>query len=252
MAVNFRRQNESGTSPERRLSPTARALGASSRARWAVIVDVGAFDAVIRLGGWGGNELLGWSSSELRSAPYWEWLHPDDRDFLDEAIDRLLTSGGRGRFRPVELRFLARGRRYWWTRWHLSMQRAVVRAEGVDLVGDDASEAPPVGTWRWDIDSDAVVWSPELLDMFDFGVGPPASYEAFLASVHPEDRGDVDRLVRQSLTTGASYITEFRAAHRDHGRERWFHAAGRVEPAAGDGYGRLLLGIVKDLNPHPA
>ena len=252
VAENSRRRTGSGASAGRRVAATAATLGVSARARWAVIVAVGELDGVIRLGGWGGRELLGWSASELRSAPYWEWLHPDDRDLVAEAAELLLRSGGWGRFWPVELRFLARDRRYWWTRWHLTAtaERPVVCAEGVALVGDAGSQGPPVGTWGWNIDADTVVWSPELLDMFGFRVGPPASYQAFLASVDVEDRADVDRLVQACVVSGEPYITEFRAAHRDRGRERWFHAAGRVEPTT-DSRHRHLLGVVKDLNPRP-
>jgi hypothetical protein len=130
----------------------------------------------------------------------------------------------------------------------VSPDPAVVTAVGVDHVGRDRDVGPAVGTWRWSIGADVVVWSPELFDMFALTVGPPASYAGFLAAVDEEDRTAVDRAVRWSLLSGDPYVTDFRAAHRCRGRERWFHAAGRVEPGP-DGHPDRLLGIVKDLNP---
>ena len=167
-----------------------------------------------------GRDLLGWSSAALCCAPFSEWVHPDDRDQLMGATERLLDSGDRGRFWPIELRLLGRDRQYWWTRWHLwaaTSDPPTVCAAGVEHVGRDGLRGPPVGTWRWSIDDDQVVWSPELLDMFNLAVGPPSSYADFLSSVHDEDRGDVDRAVRWSLLSGDPYVTDFRAAHRRRG-----------------------------------
>ena len=218
-------------------------------ARWAVIAGVGDVDGVFRLADWSGD-LLGWTPSELRHAPYGEWVHPDDRDVLVEHAERVVTSTVGGRYWPVEVRLLGRDRHYWWTRWCLwsPLDPPMVTAVGVDYVGGDGELGPPVGTWRWNIGTDTVVWSAELLDMFALAVGPPASYQTFLATVNVEDRAEVDRAVRWSVLSGDPYVADFRAAHRERGRERWFHAAGRVEAATGQQPERLL-GIVKDLNP---
>ena len=215
--------------------------------RRVTVVGVGDVDGVF-VTGVRHQDLLGWSSAYLRCAPYGEWVHPDDREMLVESADRVGALTGRW-FWPVEIRILARDRRYWWTRWHLwvSTGRCVVCASGVDYVGRDDVVGPPVGTWRWDIDADQVVWSTELLDMFGLGVGPPMSYQRFLDSVHDEDRDDVDQAVRWSLCSGDPFVADFRGVD-DGERDRWFHAAGRVEPDAGGSRGQLC-GIVKYLNP---
>jgi hypothetical protein len=185
----------------------------------------------------------------MRCAPYGEWVHPDDRDAL---VDLAAAAYDRdpGRFCPVELRILARDRRYWWTRWYLSVagEHPSVSASGVDLLGRHDGSGPAIGTWRWDADADVVVWSPELFDMFDLAVGPPVSYDEFLAVVHTDDRDDVDRWAKWSLVTGEPYVADFRAYGGGDGRDRWFHAVGRFEPA-GDRSNRQLCGIVKYLNP---
>ena len=150
---------------------------------------------------------------------------------------------------PIEVRILARDRRYWWTQWHLWLSTGgmLVCASGVDYVGLDGVVGPPVGTWRWDIDTDTVVWSTELLDMFELGVGPPTSYQRFLDSVHVDDREDVERAVQWSVCSGEPFVADFRGVD-DGDRDRWFHAAGRIESNASGSSGQLC-GIVKYLNP---
>jgi PAS fold len=218
-----------------------------ARCRRLTIVGVGDADGVFVMGV-GREDLLGWSSDELRCAPYGEWVHPDDREALIEEAQRVVMVAD-GTFWPVEVRILARDRRYWWTRWHLWMSavRCAVCASGVDYVDPDGVVGALVGTWRWHLDTDHVVCSPELLDMFAFGVGTPASYEQILDAVHHEDRAELERAVRWSLRSGEPFVADFRGVENGE-RERWFHAAGRFEPHAGGRVGQLC-GVVKFLNP---
>ena len=225
---------------------TGQVVRGSGLRRRLTVVGVGDLDGVFVAGG-RDDDLLGWSCGELRCAPYVEWVHPDDRDSLVEAADFVAAMRER-RFLPIEIRIVARDRRYWWTQWHvwLSTVRSVVCASGVDYVGPDVVFGPPVGTWRWDIDTDTVVWSTELLDMFKLGLGPPTSYQRFLDSVHLEDRDDVEQAVQWSVCSGDPFVADFRGVD-DGEREHWFHAAGRFEPTAGRSGGQLW-GIVKYLN----
>ena len=215
--------------------------------RRLTIVGVGDADGVFVMGV-GRDDLLGWSSDDLRCAPYGEWVHPDDREALVAAAQRVLMVAD-GRFWPLEVRILARDRRYWWTRWHLwsSAVRCAVCASGVDYVDPDGVVGALVGTWRWQLDADQVVCSPELLDMFALDVGTPATYAGVLDAVHDEDRAELEQAVRWSLRSGQPFVADFRGVENGD-RDRWFHAAGRFEADAG-GSGGELCGIVKFLNP---
>ncbi len=62
------------------------------------------------------------------------------------------------------------------------------------------------GSWELDVPSGALRWSDEIYRIFEldprqFG----ASYEAFLAAIHPDDRKLVDDTFRRSLTTRSPY-----------------------------------------------
>ena len=173
----------------------------SPRLHWqrrATVVDE--VHATFELPG-GAGDLLGWTTAELQCAPYLEFVHPDDRELLAEAGDDLRASRVRTAFVPLEMRVLARDRRYWWTRWTVALTEdgTGVRASGVDYLAPQPTKGPPVGTWYWDADADTVSWSTELLDMFGFKVGPPVAYGDFLAAVLEDDRDGIDRAIRQTL-----------------------------------------------------
>ncbi len=218
-----------------------------TRGRRLTIVGVGGVNGVFATGV-GRDDLLGWSSDELRCAPFGEWVHPDDREGLVAAAHRVLMVAD-GRFWPLEVRILARDRRYWWTRWHLwlSPVRCAVCASGVDYLDPDGVVGALVGTWRWQLDADHVVCSRELLDMLALDVGTPATYERFLDAVHDEDRPELEQAVRWSVRSGEPFVADFRGVENGD-RDRWFHAAGHFEADA-RGSGGQLCGIVKFLNP---
>ena len=63
-----------------------------------------------------------------------------------------------------------------------------------------AQEIARLGSWEWDVRSDAVRWSRELYTIF--GRSPEhfgATYQAFLECVHPEDRDLVRARVEQAV-----------------------------------------------------
>jgi PAS domain S-box-containing protein len=50
-----------------------------------------------------------------------------------------------------------------------------------------------IGSWRLDMQKNELLWSDETHRMFGIPKGTPLTYEAFLATVHPEDREYVDQ-----------------------------------------------------------
>ncbi|RYZ41961.1 MAG: response regulator [Myxococcaceae bacterium] len=72
------------------------------------------------------------------------------------------------------------------------------------------------GVWDWDVRAQTMYWSPRLLEMLglkpeDFAGTP----DAFLARVHPEDRGEVASALAQHLEQGTPYDVSFRLRHAD-------------------------------------
>lgn len=113
-----------------------------------------------------------------------------------------------------------------------------------------AQEVAGVGTWEWDPDADAFLWSPEQYGLLaaPAPAGAAPAMETFLACVHADDRDRVRETARQALATG-EYEVEFRLLRpaRDGSWEtRWLIGRGRRMPAPAGRLG-LILGIHMDI-----
>jgi two-component system, cell cycle sensor histidine kinase and response regulator CckA len=88
-----------------------------------------------------------------------------------------------------------------------------------------SQEIARVGSWELDPVQNRLAWSDQVYRMF--GLPPSefgASYEAFLACVHPEDRAAVDDAYGRSLREGRDrYEIEHRIVRRDTGEVRIVH-----------------------------
>ncbi|RKH45745.1 response regulator [Corallococcus sicarius] len=102
------------------------------------------------------------------------------------------------------------------------------------------------GVWDWDVRRQTMYWSPRLLEML--GLQPedfPGTSDAFLARVHPEDRGEVASALSQHLEQGTPYDVSFRLRHAG-GGYRSCVSRGR---ALRDAQGRpvRMAGIIGDV-----
>jgi hypothetical protein len=109
----------------------------------------------------------------------------------------------------------------------------------------EAQALTHIGSWEWDIATNTVVWSDELyrisgLEPDGFG----ASYEAYLETVHPDDRGFVDAAVRRARETGG-FDHEFRMVRSD-GAERLIRGRGKVVADEG-GRPLRMIGTGQDI-----
>lgn len=105
-----------------------------------------------------------------------------------------------------------------------------------------------VGSWELDVSADRLVWSDEVYRMF--GLCPQefdATYEAFLATVHPDEREGVNTAYSSSLREGRdTYEIIHRIARRDTGKIRIVHE--KCEHIK-DATGKIVrsIGMVEDI-----
>jgi PAS domain S-box-containing protein len=94
-----------------------------------------------------------------------------------------------------------------------------------------ALEAARMGTWDWNILTGSLTWSDSLKRLFGHDPAKKEyfqpTYEAFAASLHPEDREFVFQSVNRALTERAPYDIEFRIVLPD-GNIRWAGSKGEV------------------------
>jgi len=109
-----------------------------------------------------------------------------------------------------------------------------------------AQKIARLGQWELDLTTNSLHWSDEIFHIFDidpdkFG----ASYEAFLDTIHPEDRGTVNKAYTDSLKNKTPYEISHRLLLKD-GTVKFVNEICRTEY---DEKGTPLLstGIVQDI-----
>jgi PAS domain S-box-containing protein len=91
-----------------------------------------------------------------------------------------------------------------------------------------ALNAARMGTWNWDIETNAITWSKNLEDLFGLEKGTfKGTYAAFLNCIYPEDRNFISRSVMQAIRENKEYDIEFRVVLPDNSI-RWIASKGIV------------------------
>ena len=108
------------------------------------------------------------------------------------------------------------------------------------------AEHAGVGYWYWDIDGDRLHWSAVCNRLHGIPEGRQLTYTDYLAAVHPDDRDEVDRVVRAALASGglSDYEVECRTVWPD-GTVRWIHGKGSA--SFEDGRAVRMAGIALDI-----
>jgi PAS domain S-box-containing protein len=109
----------------------------------------------------------------------------------------------------------------------------------------EAQRLTHIGSWERDVATGRLTWSDELYRIY--GLEPqeiPASFEAFMEHVHPDDAARVRAINEAAVRTGEPFEYQARILRPD-GEVRHYHARGTV---LRDGSGRpgRLVGVVQD------
>ena len=108
-----------------------------------------------------------------------------------------------------------------------------------------AVDAGQMGTWDWDAQAERLSWSPEVEIMHGLTPGTfDGTLDAYLATVHPEDRPIVLGRIAPTLEHGL-YSIEYRVISSE-GHVRWVEARGRLTRDA-DGQAVEMHGVCLDV-----
>lgn len=92
----------------------------------------------------------------------------------------------------------------------------------------EAQRIAHLGNWEWDISSGELRWSDEIYRIFGLAAQEfSATYEAFLNSVHPDDRESVKATLNKALAERAPYSIDHRVVLPD-GTVRTVHEEAEV------------------------
>lgn len=109
----------------------------------------------------------------------------------------------------------------------LQRQRMLSQLQRSQAQLAEAQHTARLGSWEWDVQRNELTWSPELFRVY--GLAPDdfsATYEAFLARVHPDDRQFVQDVVREAYEQKRPFDYYHRIIRPD-GSERTLHGRGR-------------------------
>jgi PAS domain S-box-containing protein len=96
-----------------------------------------------------------------------------------------------------------------------------------------ALDAASMGTWDWDLISNAVQWSENLAGIHGLPAGAfDGTFASYEREIHPDDRGRVFDSIQRALAEGVPHEVEYRIVGPD-GTVRWCEGKGRVEHAGG-------------------
>lgn len=109
-----------------------------------------------------------------------------------------------------------------------------------------ALKAGRMGTWSWDVQTNAVTWSPDLEAIHGLTPGTFAgTFEAFKADIHPDDRDGVVRAIEQALASTHEHHLDYRIVWPD-GTLHWLEAQGQLLADAAGAPVRMV-GICRDI-----
>ncbi|MBN1253657.1 MAG: PAS domain-containing protein [Deltaproteobacteria bacterium] len=206
-------------------------------------------DETIRYMSSSAERITGYTNQQFIDNPAlrWEIIIPEDRNIWDRHYEQERRDP---RFYEIQFRIRRKDGEIRWIEhacqpvtgprgefWGLRVSNRDITArkeveEALRRSEQSLTEAQRIahlGNWDWDIVTDELRWSNEVYRIFglqprEFG----ATYEAFLASVHPDDRDAVTKAVEESLADPhTSYSIEHRVIRPD-GSERMVHERGEV------------------------
>ncbi len=108
-----------------------------------------------------------------------------------------------------------------------------------------ALQAANAGTWEWDLATNANLWSEETWRLY--GLEPDsvtACYEAWAATIHPDDRAQTVSALQETASQGAELSLAWRVLTAE--GERWLMSRGKPIVGA-DGSVATYIGIVLDV-----
>lgn len=108
-----------------------------------------------------------------------------------------------------------------------------------------AADLAEIGLWHWDLTEERVYSTARCNDIFELSAYERLSPRAFLDIVHPDDRADLDEVLRDSRQNGARFETEFRVVYSD-GAVEWVAAAGKTFMGK-DERPLRMLGVVRKI-----
>lgn len=175
-------------------------------------------------------------------------VNPEDLDHIERILNRHVDKGERFSF---ELRYISADGDWLWVQargqtveWNsdgtprrimgahvdvnqLKETELALRRREHDLI--EAKKIARLGNWSADLRANYIYWSDEIYSIFGLTKGQwAANHDAFMDTVHPDDRDSVEQALQKALNGEAPYEVEHRIVRPD-GTVRSVLERGNVE-----------------------
>lgn len=200
---------------------------------------------------------LGWSIEELKSKPYIDFVHPEDREMTREAMEDLRVGEDVISF---ENRYRVKGGGYRWLRWnaHADLDADRVYAAARDITEEkevrqelgrrdrqlaEVERVGRVGYFQLDLRTETLGGSRVAQQIAGLEPGESIALSEYIERIHPEDRPRYEAALDR-LRRGEGGRIDYRARDPD-GETAWFTA--RAEPEIEDGEVVGARGTVQEI-----
>jgi PAS domain S-box-containing protein len=202
-----------------------------------------------------GVRIIGRPREEIIGLNHWEVVPESRGTIVEEEYRRCVREGV-----PVQFEVP-------WRRLGIWLQvRAYPSAEGIGILFNDitaakrneeelrsaldrlaiAHKAAGIGTWDWNVRTNELIWSEEILRIHGVSDGEfDGTLPGWLRTIHPEDLKRVQTKVQNALAEKGEFYVEFRVLWAN-GEQRWVSGQGCVL-ADGDGSPERMIGIGMDI-----
>ena len=108
-----------------------------------------------------------------------------------------------------------------------------------------ALEAADIAIWDWELESNQVVMSDNMMKLLDIGDEvAESSFEVFLQCIHPEDRAYIAASLDRAIRKKGAFDEEFRTEKKDR-MIHWMRIRGRVSVGT-NGVPERVMGSIHD------
>ncbi len=210
------------------------------------------FDGVFRRINSAGEEILGYSSRELLSRPFIDFVHPDDKSATELELLKLTIRRTSIKF---ENRYITPNNKVKWLSWSATSfpEQRVIHAVGKDITEQkkleellqEASSMASVGSWEYNLIDDAVYWSPISRKIHGEPAGFQPISEQLINYFKKEDQEFVLDKMQKCIELGESFDFEVPIITR-RGEEVWIRIIGKAEIINGECVS--IYGSLQDIN----
>jgi PAS domain S-box-containing protein len=197
---------------------------------------------------------FGYSSEELVSRPFLEFIHPDDQAATLFECEKLKDGTTTAYFENRYLTKKGKWRRLSWmanpdlnTGLIYGVAHDVTHERQREMELEEAQRVARIGSWSFDSISGEIVWSKQMYFLFpeDISKGPP-TLESQRSTIHEVDRQIWSDTISKCLIDGIPYTLRFRTIFPNN-KVVWIEANGEGVYAGNQIIG--LRGTCQDVTP---